>query len=143
MADGGARILIVDDDRDLVAVLRLALESRGYRVAAAYDLPTGLDAAAAQRPDCIVLDIMMPHATEGFHFVWRLRQNEDTYFQNVPIVVLSAIHEKTDLRFYPDSSDGTYQAGEFLPVQDFVDKPVDPTLLLERIDRALRLKPRG
>lgn len=140
MSDG-AKILIVDDDKDLVAALRLALESKGYRVTSAYDLPSGLDSASAQRPDCILLDIMMPHATEGFHFVWRLRQQHEAYFQNVPIIVLSAIHEKTALRFYPDSSDGTYQAGEFLPVQDFIDKPVDPSLLLERIDRALRLKP--
>jgi CheY-like chemotaxis protein len=135
----GAKILIVDDDKDLVAVLRIALESGGYRVTSAYDLPSGLQAAADQRPDCIVLDIMMPHATEGFHFVWRLRQQNEAYFKNVPIVVFSAIHEKTDLRFYPDSSDGTYKAGEFLPVQDFIDKPVDPAVLLERVGRALRL----
>ena len=70
-----AKILIVDDDKDLVVALRVALESKGYRVAAAYDLPAGLQAAAAERPDCIVLDIMMPHATEGFHFVWRLPLN--------------------------------------------------------------------
>ena len=136
-----AKILIVDDDKDLVVALRIALESKGYRVASAHDLPAGLEAAAVERPDCIVLDIMMPHATEGFHFVWRLRQQDEAYFKNVPIIVLSAIHQKTNLRFYPDSSDGTYQAGEFLPVQDFVDKPVDPAWLLERIDRALRLKP--
>lgn len=136
----GAKILLVDDDKDLVAALRVALESKGYQVVAAHDLEAGIQAAASKRPDCIVLDIMMPHATEGFHFVWRLRQYEDAYFKGVPIIVLSAIHEKTELRFYPDSSDGTYQAGEFLPVQDFVDKPVDPAILLERIDRALRLK---
>jgi len=136
-----AKILIVDDDKDLVVALRFALEREGYQVASAHDLTVGLEAASAERPDCIVLDIMMPHATEGFHFVWRLRQQDEAYFRNVPIIVLSAIHERTDLRFYPDSSDGTYQAGEFLPVQDFVDKPIDPALLLERIDRALRLKP--
>ena len=72
----GPKILIVDDDKDLVAVLRIALESRGHRVTSAYDLLSGLQAAGDQRPDCIVLDIMMPHATEGFHFVWRLRQRE-------------------------------------------------------------------
>lgn len=139
----GAKILIVDDDKDLVAVLRIALENKGYRVTAAYDLTTGLQAAADHQPDCILLDVMMPNATEGFHFVWRLRQQDDLYFKQVPIIILTAIHERTDLRFYPDSADGTYQAGEFLPVQDFVDKPIDPALLLERIDRALRLAPRN
>ena len=132
-------ILLVDDDKDLVAVLRIALQSKGYIVKSAHNPEDGLDAAAKERPDCIVLDIMMPNATEGFHFVWQIRQRDDPYFQKVPIIVLSAIHEKTDLRFYPDSGDGTYQAGEFLPVQDFVDKPIDPALLIDRIERALRL----
>ncbi|MCW5977725.1 MAG: response regulator [Bryobacteraceae bacterium] len=136
----GSRILIVDDDKDLVAALRVALESKGLRVTAAHDLSTGLEAAAAQRPDCIILDVMMPNATEGFHFVWRLRQKDEAYFKDVPIIILTAIHERTELRFYPDSGDGTYQAGEYLPVQDFVDKPVDPAVLLERIERVLRLK---
>jgi CheY-like chemotaxis protein len=68
-----------------------------------------------------------------------LRRHDEQYFQKVPIVVLSAIHEQTDIRFYPDTGDGTYRAGEFLPVQDFLDKPVDPTRLLERIGRALAL----
>ncbi len=140
---GRAKILIVDDDKDLVAALCIALESTGYQVVSAYDLQRGLEAAGVERPDCIVLDIMMPHATEGFHFVWQLRQLSEPYFQDVPIIVLSAIHEKTDLRFYPGSADGTYQAGEFLPAQDFIDKPVDPALLLDRIDRALRLKARA
>jgi CheY-like chemotaxis protein len=138
-----AKILLVDDDKDLVAVLRVALESKGFRVVAAHDAESGLKTADGERPDCIVLDVMMPNATEGFHFVWRLRQRDEPYFKNVPIIMLTAIHEKTDLRFYPDSGDGTYRAGEYLPVQDFVDKPVDPALLLGRIDRALRIKPRS
>ena len=136
-----AKILVVDDDKDLVAVLRVAIESRGHRVVAAYDAESGLRTADDERPDCIVLDVMMPNATEGFHFVWRLRQMDEPYFKNVPILMLTAIHERTNLRFYPDSGDGTYQAGEYLPVQDFVDKPVDPEALLGRIDRALRLNP--
>src|SRR5579884_916475 len=96
------KILIVDDDKDLVAVLRIALERRGYVIKSAYDLEGGLQAAAEERPDCIVLDIMMPHATEGFHFVWQLRQRDEKYFNDVPIVIVTAIHEKSDLRFYPD-----------------------------------------
>jgi len=134
-----AKILMVDDDRDLVTTLRMVLEQAGYRVVSAPDAEQGMVQAEAERPDLILLDIMMPNATEGFHFVWKLRRRTEAYFQKVPVVVLSAIHSTTDLRFYPDSGDGTYRAGEFLPVQDFVDKPVDPTQLLERISRALAL----
>jgi DNA-binding response OmpR family regulator len=136
---GGARVLLVDDDRDLVAALRLAFERKGYRVSAAYDASSGLRMAEEERPDLIVLDVMMPSATEGFHFVWELRRREGEYFRAVPILVLTAIHEKTDLRFYPDSTDGTYKAGEFLPVQDFLDKPVDPERLLARVGELLQV----
>ena len=134
-----AKILVVDDDHDLVTTLRLILEEAGYRVISAPDAEQGMVRAEGERPDLILLDIMMPNATEGFHFVWKLRRREEPYFQTVPIVVLSAIHETTDLRFYPDSGDGTYRAGEFLPIQDFVDKPVDAARLLERVGRVLAL----
>jgi CheY-like chemotaxis protein len=132
-----AKILIVDDDRDLVETLKLVFTRQGYAVVAAYDAKQGTDAVVAERPDLIILDVMMPRGTEGFHFVWWLRQKPESYFRDVPIVMLTAIHEKTLLRFYPVSGDGTYRAGEYLPVQDFVDKPVDPMRLVERVERAL------
>ncbi len=131
------KVLAVDDDRDLVEVLRLVLEGGGYEVLSAYDAPTGLAAVRAEKPDLILLDVMMPTSTEGFHFVWNLRRMEGDYFRNVPVIMLTAIHERTELRFYPESADGTYRAGEFLPVQDFVDKPVEPAHLLQRVERVL------
>jgi CheY-like chemotaxis protein len=133
----GAKILTVDDDRDLVETLRIVLESRGYEVADANDAETGLEKVRSERPDLILLDVMMPTATEGFHFVWKLRTLEGDYFRVVPVIMLTAIHQRTELRFYPDSGDGTYKAGEYLPVQDFVDKPVDPKDLLARVERVL------
>lgn len=131
------KILTVDDDRDLVETLRIVLESGGYEMVAAYDAETGLEKVRSERPDLVLLDVMMPNATEGFHFVWKLRDLEGEYFRTVPVIVLTAIHEKTELRFYPDSDDGTYRAGEYLPVQDFMDKPVDPNDLLEHLERVL------
>jgi CheY-like chemotaxis protein len=133
----GAKVLTVDDDRDFVEALRMVLESGGYEVVAAHDAETGLEKVRSARPDLVLLDVMMPSATEGFHFVWKLRNLEGEYFRSVPVIVLTAIHERTELRFYPDSGDGTYKAGEYLPVQDFVDKPVDPKDLLDRVERVL------
>jgi CheY-like chemotaxis protein len=132
-----AKILMVDDDRDLVETLRIVLESGGYEVIAAHDAKGGLDKVRSERPDLILLDVMMPSATEGFHFVWTLRNFEGEYFRSVPVIILTAIHERTELRFYPDSGDGTYKAGEYLPVQDFVDKPVEPAQLLRHVETAL------
>ena len=137
---GKAKILVVDDDRDIVEALRTVLEREGYQVVAAYDAEQGRAKTEAERPDLILLDVMMPRATEGFHFVWKLKQAEDEGLRRIPIIVLTAIHEKTELRFYPDSGDGTYEAGEYLPVQDFVDKPVAPAQLLERVQRILKLE---
>lgn len=132
------KILVVDDDADLVETIRLVLESKNYRVVSALNAKEGLDKVKSERPDLILLDIMMPQGTEGFHLVWNLRQEQEKYFQEVPIIVMTAIHQKTGLRFYPDTGDASYKAGEYLPVQDFLDKPVQPDRLLERVEHALK-----
>jgi CheY-like chemotaxis protein len=131
------KILIVEDDKDLVATLQVVLQKSGFEVVTAYDAPEGMAKAEAERPDLIVIDVMMPDSTEGFHLVWALRLREEEYFRTVPIVVMSAIHERTELRFYPESADGTYRSGEFLPVQSFIDKPVDPVAFVRELERQL------
>jgi DNA-binding response OmpR family regulator len=132
------KILVVDDDPDIVESLRVVLESRSYQVLSASNAKEAQEQVKKERPDLIILDIMMPRGTEGFHFVWNLRNDASSGCQDVPILVLSAIHDTTSLRFYPDQSDGTYSPGEFLPVQDFLDKPVEPKELLRRVENLLR-----
>jgi len=140
---GGAKILVVDDDRDIVESMRLVLEHEGYEVLAAYDAEQAMEQTRSARPDLILLDVMMPDRTEGFHFVWKVRGLGEKYFAEVPIIVLTAIHAKTALRFYPDAGDGTYEPGEYLPVQDFLDKPVEPQRLLEKVRKTLELSGRN
>lgn len=67
--------------------------------------------------------------------MWELRNTFDAPLKDVPIIMMSGIHEQAELRFYPESEDGTYGAGEYLPVQDFLDKPVDVNKLLEAVKR--------
>ncbi|MBC7286568.1 MAG: response regulator [Armatimonadetes bacterium] len=136
MADN-AKILVVDDDPDIVESIRLVLESAGYEVDSAGSVPEAFEKVNSFHPDLILLDIMMPDGTEGFHFVWKLRNQYPEEVANIPILVLSAIHSTTRLRFYPDQSDGTYEPGEYLPVQGFIDKPVEPSTLLNEIERIL------
>jgi CheY-like chemotaxis protein len=133
----GKKILVVDDDRDLVDILTMVLTGKAYEVARAYSAPEALQAVERERPDLVLLDVMMPEATEGFHVVWNLRGRDDPYFATVPIIMLTAIHRETPLRFYPDTRDGTYGAGEYLDVQGFVDKPVEPDALLKEVERVL------
>jgi CheY-like chemotaxis protein len=139
----GATVLLVDDDADLREILRVVLEGAGYKTVLAASGPEGLAVADRERPDLILLDVMMPEGTEGFHVVWKLRNLEDDYFKTVPVVMLTAIHQRTDLRFYPDTGDGTYGAGEYLPVQGFVDKPVSPDALLKEVERVLHVQGEG
>ncbi len=131
------KILAVDDDADLVETIRVVLEADGYEVIAAADAASGLERVHAERPDLILLDVMMPSGTEGFHFVWKLRRLPESYFREVPIIMLTSIHERTSLRFYPETADGTYRPGEYLPVQEFIEKPVAPADLRARVARLL------
>jgi CheY-like chemotaxis protein len=134
-----AKVLVVDDDPDIVETLRLVLESAGHSVETASSAQQAFGKLESFCPNLILLDVMMPDGTEGFHFVWKLRNEYPPELAQTPIVILSAIHETTKLRFYPDQTDGTYTPGEFLPVQGFIDKPADPQVLLKQIEQVLQL----
>ena len=134
-----AKIMVVDDDPDIVEILRLVLESAGYEVACASSAKQAFECLESCQPNLILLDVMMPEGTEGFQFVWALRNNYPPEVAQTPIIILSAIHETTRLRFYPEQTDGTYKAGEFLPVQGFIDKPADPHGLLQKVEQVLKL----
>jgi len=132
-----AKILIVDDQPNIVRTLQVALESQGYEVLTAGSKEEAEAVAVADKPDLMVVDVMMPEGTEGFHLVWKIRQMEDEALSSVPIIMVTGIHETTELRFYPDQTDGTYEPGEFLPVQAWIDKPVEVKDLLEKVERLL------
>lgn len=136
-SQSGAVVLVVEDDLDAAAALRIVLEGDGYRVLHACSAEEGLQAAREQRPDLILLDVMMPSGTEGFHLVWELRRDPDPRWRELPIIVLSAIHRTMRVRLHPDQGNGVYQPGEFLPVQGFLDKPVSFARLLDTIRGAL------
>jgi len=133
----GKKILIVEDDADTVEALTLVLEKNGYAVASAPNAEDGLELVKSERPDLVLLDVMMPAGTEGFHFVWTLRKDPDPDLRDIPIIVLTAIHETSPLKLYPDKSDSTYGPYEYLPVQGFFDKPVDMTKLTSEVARLI------
>ncbi|MBN1179660.1 MAG: response regulator transcription factor [Anaerolineae bacterium] len=126
------KILIIEDDPDMVTALRLPLEANGYELAFASTGKEGLEKVKEVEPDMIILDVMMETTTAGFQVSLELRSpepdSEYAAYREVPILMLTAIHTTTSLRFGPDEA--------YLPVDDFVDKPVDPDVLLEKV-RAL------
>ena len=130
------KILVVDDDRDLVASLAQVLRAHGYDVAAAHSGADGLKSLLAERPDLVVLDVMMETDTAGFEAADAIRSRRETSkyraFRDVPIVILTAIDQVTNSRFSMDPSDS------FLPGRnEFLTKPVDLDELLAKIARAL------
>ncbi len=133
-----AKILIVDDDPDIVEAMRLPLAANNYQVVSASSAREGLEKIPRERPDLIILDVMMETATEGFHFVYKLRDEspDSPYkdFKSLPVLMITAIHQSTAFRFSPKTDDS------FLPVEDFIEKPVEPKLLLEKVSKLLKKK---
>lgn len=131
------KILIVDDDRDLVASLTQVLRGNGYDVAAAYSGADGLKALLDERPGLVILDVMMETDTAGFEAADVIRSRRETSryreFRDIPIIILTAIDQVTNSRFSMDPSDS------FLPgTNEFLTKPVDLDELLAKVGRALR-----
>ena len=90
------RILMVDDDRDLVAGVKAFLEARGYDVDTAHSGIEGRERLAAQRPDLIVLDIMMDYDTDGFNVAYKLRDEPET--EHIPIIIMSGFTKELDTK---------------------------------------------
>lgn len=125
------RILIIDDDPDVVLALRMPLESTGYEVKDAHSQATGLQAVNDFKPDLIILDVMMDTHTAGFQLALKLHgPDADDEHKRIPILMVTAVHQTTPLRFGPDE--------DYLPVDGFIDKPIDPKALVQEIEKLLK-----
>ncbi len=124
-----AKILIIDDDPDIVTAVRLTLENAGHKIVAANSGKDGLQKVKEEKPDLIILDVMMETHTEGFQLALKLHNpdpaSEMKQFKNIPILMLTAIHSTTPMRYEPDI--------DYLPVELFVDKPIDPDDLTKKV----------
>jgi CheY-like chemotaxis protein len=125
------KILVIDDDPDLQATMRLVLEKNGFQVISAYNPDEGIQQVQAEKPDLVILDVLMPHDYEGFDLARKIR--EDLEMRELPIILLSAVHEmkKVPYRFAPHE--------QWLPVDYFFDKPVESQVLLNKIRELLNL----
>ncbi|MBL0379637.1 MAG: response regulator [Desulfofustis sp. PB-SRB1] len=117
-------ILLIDDDPDFVEAVKVILESGGYDVRVAYDGKEGVEAVAAQRPDLIVLDVMMP-VMNGHEACAALKDDETT--SDIPIILLTAVADRV--------ATSTYTHRDMLEseAEDYMPKPVEPSELLERV----------
>ncbi|MDO9586085.1 MAG: response regulator [Syntrophales bacterium] len=122
------RILIIDDDPDLVKAVTMILESKKYSVLAAYGGIEGLEKARGERPDLIVLDVMMPDK-DGYTVCKELKA--DPELSRIPVLLLTAVVSHIPTTRY------TQEMGMETEADDYIDKPVEPGVLVERIEALL------
>ena len=124
-----AKILLVDDDRDFVEATKLVLESKPYEVIVAYDGDEGLAKARRDRPDLIILDIIMP-VKDGFNAAGELKK--DSELSKIPVLMLTSFSERVG------ETSLSVSEGLTLDTEDYVDKPVSPEELLKRVEKLLK-----
>ena len=124
-----AKILIVDDDPDIRMAIGSVLRSRGYGVVEASDGEEALARLRGEKPDLMLLDLMLPKK-DGFAVVKELSDSQEDC-SDIPILVVSSIREEASHRRYE------LEVGHKLNVDEYIEKPIEPFVLLERVARCL------
>jgi len=125
------KILVVDDDPDILEAISLILEAHGYQVVTARDGVDGLHQIKEEKPDLMILDLMMPKL-DGFGVCKELKDPRWSKYAHMPIIILSSVRQDASKRRYE------LETGVQLDVDDYVEKPIEHNILLERVEKVLR-----
>jgi two-component system alkaline phosphatase synthesis response regulator PhoP len=125
------RLLIIDDDPDFVDAIRSILEGANYLVDIAHNPKDGLQALSSREYDLLLLDIMMGRGAEGIMIARKMRR--DARFREIPVLIITGIREQIAFLF-----PGQPLHPHFMPVDELVEKPVEPQFLLERVEALLQ-----
>jgi len=125
------KILIVDDDPDISDALTMILESKGYQVVTARDGVEGLANLKAENPDLLILDLLMPKM-DGFAVYKELQDPRWSKFKDMPILILTSVREEASRRRHE------LETGRPLDVDDYVEKPVSPNVLVARVEKLIK-----
>ena len=127
------KILVVDDDPDILEAISMILESQDYQVVTAQDGIEALANLKAEKPDLMILDLLMPKM-DGWAVCKELQDPRWAKYRNIPILILTSVREEASRRRYE------LETGLELDVDDYVEKPVSPDILLERVGRLIKRK---
>ncbi|MHC5060509.1 MAG: response regulator [Planctomycetota bacterium] len=127
---GSIKIVVVDDDQDLRDSLQAILESQQYSVVTAGSREEGMEKIKAEKPDLAILDVMMSTPQDGFEMSRDLKK--DSEFKDMPILMLTGVKGESGIDFKSTAGDPAW-----LPVDGFLDKPVDPDILLSEVAKLL------
>lgn len=119
-----ALIAVIDDDPDIVETTTMVLKSKGYDVVSASNPDDGYDVIKNESPDLIILDVIMVEPDDGFFLAQRLRRDGI----KTPILMYTSISKATGIQ---------YDKNEMIPVDEFLEKPVSPDTLVEKVKALL------
>ena len=123
-----AKILVVDDDRDFIKITRMILLANNHEVETAANGEQALAAMRRQKPDLVILDVMMSYILDGLDV--RRTMAADNELKDVPVIMATSL---TATR-----AQGALPTDEYVPNSYWVHKPIDPVKLLEQIETALK-----
>lgn len=130
-----ATILIIEDDTDMIEAMKITLEAENYRILSATDPEEGINAAKNEKPDLVILDVMFGEEEKIKGFDYAVKMKQDKALAPIPILMLTAVNvQHPTYRFSPDSD------GEYLPVDEFIDKPAQPEELVEKVKKLMQMK---
>ena len=132
-------IYIIDDDRNIVEAMSMVLQAHGYKVAAQYDEEHVIENLIAHKPDLVILDVIFPqNPSAGFDIARQIKNNAAT--AAIPIIMLSAINEKG---VYAGTFSNNDRDDAWLPVEEFIEKPIKNNQLLQKVKAVLEKKTSG
>jgi len=125
-------LLIVDDDDDFANAAAKVLQDAGHEVAVELDTENALKSMQQRQPDLLVLDVMFPESTSaGFELARKIRHHEDS-LKDIPVLMLTAVNATFPLGFGSGDIDDNW-----LPIADFLEKPVDFNVLRNKVSELL------
>jgi len=125
------KLLVIDDDPDFVAGMKAILDTAGYDVDVSYNPKEGFAKLKAKRYDLLLLDIMMGRGAEGVMMARKIRK--EPALKDIPILIITGIREQVAFMF-----PGQAVHPHFVPLDELVEKPVEPELLLEKVSALLK-----
>jgi CheY-like chemotaxis protein len=129
------KILVVDDDPDILDAITMVLESRGYQLISATDGLECLEELSSEKPDLMILDLLMPKM-DGFAVYKELQSPGWSEYRDMPILILSSVREEASRRRYE------LETGQKLKPDEYIEKPILPEVLLVCVEKLLKRKQR-
>ena len=122
-----AKILVVDDDRDFIKITSMILQANNYEVVTAANGEQGLKAMRREKPDLVILDVMMSYVLDGIDV--RRTMAQDPELKDIPVIMATSLTAA--------KAQGALPTDEYVPASEWIHKPIDPDVLLDRVKKSL------